>query len=672
MAVMRMKRIGIFALKKQRKNILELLQRRGVLEVESRRADEDDVFAVTDTAAAQERFAVSAAQLTSAVEALDALVPPDKSLLASLEGRKAVTLERYEETAAGAGEAVQTAQRINALWKKRAEDSAEVQRLETQIRQLEPWLALDISMRTIATQSASVFIGSFPAEYTEESLRQLIAEGVPEADGVCVEVLSHTTQQTCVFVLCHGADGVKLESFLRANGFTYPAEPSKRPPKERVERLQGRVEGLNADIAAAEEEIKGLAGEREKLLYTVDYFSMRTEKYDVLGRLWQSPSVFVVTGYVPEEKAAALEQELTEQFEAYVELTDPAENEDVPVLLKNNAFSAPVEGVLESYSVPGKFEIDPSTIMAVFYYFLFGMMLSDAGYGIIMVLGCGFALWKFRNMEEGLKKSLKMFLYCGISTTFWGVMFGSFFGDAITVIGETFFGVNIAFPTVWFSPVNEPMRLLIFSFLVGIIHLFAGLGAKFYQYARRGMWLDGVYDVIFWYLLVGGGIVYLLSMQMAADMLSLSFVLPAAAGTAGAIAAGIGAVGIVFTSGRESKNPGKRFLKGLYGLYGVSSYLSDILSYSRLLALGLATGVIASVFNQMGAMIGNNPLGIIIFIFAFVVGHTLNIGINVLGAYVHTNRLQFVEFFGKFYDGGGRKFEPFSAKTKYFKITEEK
>ena len=134
----------------------------------------------------------------------------------------------------------------------------------------------------------------------------------------------------------------------------------------------------------------------------------------------------------------------------------------------------------------------------------------------------------------------------------------------------------------------------------------------------------------------------------------------------------IGAVGIVLTSGRSSKSIGKRFLKGLYGLYGVSSYLSDILSYSRLLALGLATGVIASVFNQMGAMPGNNPLGVIIFIFAFVVGHTLNIGINVLGAYVHTNRLQFVEFFGKFFEGGGRKFAPFTTKTKYFKITEEK
>ena len=406
--------------------------------------------------------------------------------------------------------------------------------------------------------------------------------------------------------------------------------------------------------------------------YTIDYFSMRIEKYDVLGRLWQSPHVFVITGYIPAESAPALEKELTEKFEAYVELETPAEDEDVPVKLKNNAFAAPVEGVLESYSMPGRKEIDPSTLMAVFYYFLFGMMLSDAGYGLLMVIGCGIALAKFKNMEESLRKFLKMFLYCGISTVFWGAMFGSFFGDAVTVIGKTFFNVDIAIPALWFTPLNEPMRLLLFSFLIGVIHLFAGLGAQFYQLARQGLWKDAIFDVVFWYMLVGGGILYLLSMQMFADMVSLGFTLPAAVGTAGAIAAGIGAVGIVLTAGRESRSPFKRLLKGLYGLYGVSSYLSDILSYSRLLALGLATGVIASVFNQMGAMLGNSPAGVAVFVFAFLVGHTLNLGINVLGAYVHTNRLQFVEFFGKFFEGGSRKFNPFSAKTKYFKITEEK
>ncbi|MGN0478481.1 MAG: V-type ATP synthase subunit I, partial [Hominenteromicrobium sp.] len=655
MAVMPMKRISVYALKNRRKQILELIQRRGVVEIDDRKADET-VFARMDTVPAKARFENNAASLQAALEALDKLEPPEKSLFASLNGRDPIPLSKYEETAQQAGELLKAASRINVLSKKCAENRAEILRLQTQIRALEPWMKLDISMRTISTASTSVFIGSFPSEYTEEALRSMIAEGAPEVDGVEVEILSAGAQQTCAFLMCHIAQGLKLETYLRSIGFTYPAEPSKTPPADRARKLNGRIEALQAEIDAAEAEIRTFKDQREAILYTIDYFTMRTEKYDVLGRLWQSPHVFIITGYVPAENADALKTELETKLEAYVELTVPDETDDVPVKLKNSAFSAPVEGVLESYSMPGKKEIDPSTIMAVFYYFLFGMMLSDAGYGLLMVLGCGFVLWKFKNMEEGLRKTLTMFLYCGISTTFWGILFGSFFGDAVTVIGKTFFNVDVGIPAVWFVPVEEPMRLLMFSFLVGIIHLFAGLGVQFYQLVRQGKWKDAIYDVIFWYMLVGGGILYLLSMQMFADMVALSFTLPAAVGNAGAIAAGIGAVGIVFTSGRASRNPGKRLLKGLYGLYGVSSYLSDILSYSRLLALGLATGVIASVFNQMGAMPGNNPLGVIIFIFAFVVGHTLNLGINVLGAYVHTNRLQFVEFFGKFYEGGGRKF----------------
>lgn len=671
MAVMPMQRIGIYALKSRRKPILELIQRRGVVEIHAEKA-EDAVFRQTDTAPAKARFENNTSTLQAALEALDKLEPEKKSLLAPLEGRTPIPLFRYEETAGAAGKTLRAASRVNALWKKCADDRAEILRLEAQIRMLEPWSRLDVSMRTTGTASTAAFIGSFPAEYTEEALKAEIARGAPEIDGVAVEVLSAGTQQTCAFLLCHASNGAKLEAFLRSIGFTYPADRSKKPPQARMQDLNARIEKLRAEIDGAEAEIRTYAALRSAMQYTIDYFSMRIAKYDVLGRLWQSPHVFVITGYIPAESAPALEKELTEKFEAYVELETPAEDEDVPVKLKNNAFAAPVEGVLESYSMPGRKEIDPSTLMAVFYYFLFGMMLSDAGYGLLMVIGCGIALAKFKNMEESLRKFLKMFLYCGISTVFWGAMFGSFFGDAVTVIGKTFFNVDIAIPALWFTPLNEPMRLLLFSFLIGVIHLFAGLGAQFYQLARQGLWKDAIFDVVFWYMLVGGGILYLLSMQMFADMVSLGFTLPAAVGTAGAIAAGIGAVGIVLTAGRESRSPFKRLLKGLYGLYGVSSYLSDILSYSRLLALGLATGVIASVFNQMGAMLGNSPAGVAVFVFAFLVGHTLNLGINVLGAYVHTNRLQFVEFFGKFFEGGSRKFNPFSAKTKYFKITEEK
>ena len=300
------------------------------------------------------------------------------------------------------------------------------------------------------------------------------------------------------------------------------------------------------------------------------------------------------------------------------------------------------------------------------------MMLSDAAYGLLMVIGCSIALKKFRNMEQSMRKMLRMFLFCGISTTMWGVLFGSYFGDCIPVIAETFFHREITIPALWFEPLSDPMRLLIFSFGVGVLHLFTGLGVQFYQLAKQKKYADALYDVVFWYLLVGGLIVVLLSTEIFQNIAELPFQVPGTVATAAGVLAGIGAVGIVFTAGRESRNPVKRFLKGLYGLYNVSGYLSDILSYSRLLALGLATGVISTVFNQLGAMLGGGVVGAIFFTVVFLIGHSMNMAINVLGAYVHTNRLQFVEFFGKFYEGGGRPYTPFATHTRHFQIKEEK
>jgi V/A-type H+-transporting ATPase subunit I len=212
--------------------------------------------------------------------------------------------------------------------------------------------------------------------------------------------------------------------------------------------------------------------------------------------------------------------------------------------------------------------------------------------------------------------------------------------------------------------------MLTFCFLIALIHMFVGLGAKGYMYLKKGQVLDAVYDVLFWYLLLIGCVVYLLTVPTMSDMLGVN-TLSAGLQKPMMVLMIIGAAGIILTGGRESKNWGKRILKGLYSLYGISSWLSDVLSYSRLLALGLATGVIATVFNSMGSMGGDGPVGVVMFILVFLIGNVLNLAINALGAYVHTNRLTYVEFFGKFYDGGGRKFRPFAADTKYYKFKEE-
>ncbi|SDM60798.1 V-type ATP synthase subunit I [Acetanaerobacterium elongatum] len=669
MAVVTMHRVNICALKKDRKRILEELQRLGVVEVCDSQGGEQ--FEKTDTAEARTIFEKNAQQARQAALILDDYVPEKKSLLASLEGRKTLSLADYDAYSAERDEVLRVAYRLTALEKEIAEKKADIIKLEGQIEALSPWLALPVSLRYGGTKHTAAFIGSVSEEMPLEAIYARLAEAAPELDAVNVDILTLSKEQTCVMATSHKQQAQALEEAMRAIGFARPASLPPLPPAEQQHVLEGEVLAAKEAIEDAQNEIISYAGTRNAMRFMVDYFTLRGEKYRMLDKLAQSKHTFVLSGYVPVTAEKLLRERLELNFDAALEFYDPAEEEDVPVLLKNNAFSAPVEGVLESYSLPAKGEIDPTGIMSVFYYILFGLMLSDAGYGLLLVLGCGLLLWRFKNMEEGTKRSLRMFFYCGISTVIWGILFSSYFGDVVNVVSKTFFGNEVGIPPLWFNPTQDPMRMLLFSFALGIVHLFFGLSIKFYMLLKAKQFKDALFDVVFWYLLVGGLIVLALATPQFSQIMNVPFTLPALAGTISSVLAGIGAVGIVLTGGRESRNWFKRILKGLYSLYNISGYLSDILSYSRLLALGLATGVIASVVNQMGSMGGKSIFGVILFVLVFLAGQAINFGIEVLGAYVHTNRLQYVEFFGKFYEGGRRKFEPFAVNTKYYKFKED-
>lgn len=670
MSVLSMKRIMICALKKDRKQILELLQRQGAVEIDHA-IQEDGIFRKTDMSSSQTVFEKNAVLARQALEVLDSYEPEKKSMLSALEGRKNLSVKEYEAYVNQRDDIMATTHNLLALQKQIAENQANIPKLEAQLESLVPWLGFDLPLDFKGTKKTAAFIGILPNSVSLEELYAQLAEYAPDTGSIDANVVSTSDEQTCIFVVCAKPDAESVDEALRKMSFARPPLSSIVPAKQKMS-LEAALKELNESTAKLKTEIAGHTDNREALRFIIDYFNMRAEKYDVLGDLIQSKRIFVLTGYIPERDTSQLEALLNSRFDLVLEFQNPSEEDEVPVLLKNNGFAAPVESVIESYSLPMKGELDPSPVVACFYYILFGLMLSDAAYGIIMVLGCAYCLSKFKGMEPGMKNMLKMFLYCGISTTFWGFMFGSFFGDSVNVIATTFFGrPDIAIRPIWFEPVKEPLRMLVFAFAIGIVHLFTGLGVKLYMCIKSGQWLDALYDVVFWYMLVGGGVVYLLTMSMFTDMLGITFTLPPVVGTVAAISAAVSSAGILLTSGRESRNWFKRILKGLYGLYNVTGYLSDILSYSRLLALGLATGVIATVFNKMGSMLGNTIPGVIVFILVFVVGHLLNIGINLLGAYVHTNRLQFVEFFGKFYEGGGRKFAPFEIKTKYFKIKED-
>ncbi|MCR5093077.1 MAG: V-type ATP synthase subunit I [Lachnospiraceae bacterium] len=672
MAVLPMKKVLIVGLRKNRKQMLELLQRQGVLEIETAAVHDGDepdpVFSRTDTAGVRATFEKNITLANQALAVLDAVSPPEGGG-GLFVGREKMSLTDYETNIRKREKIMDMVYDLISQDKRRNEIAAEIPKEEGQLEALAPWQDFPQPMDCTGTARTKTFLGSLPNDVPEQE----IMSGI-DNERVAVDIISHSPEQTCVAITCLKEDAAAVEEKLRHMSFARPAVSGDVPARQK-EKLTANLEKLAAEDEKLRDKIKAYAPRRDELKFIADYFRMRSDKYEVIGSLEQTERVFLVRGYIPEQSTRLLEDLLTTRFDCVVEFSDPAEDEEVPILLKNNAYAAPVEGVVASYAMPARGEIDPTFLASVFYYFLFGMMLSDAAYGLIMVIGVAVVLAKGKDtIEPGMRKTLKMFQYSGIGTIFWGVMFGSWFGDLPAVIIRTFFDPSLPADfsiALWVEPAVQPMTVLGFAFIIGIIHIFFGMAALAYTDIKQGKPLDALFDVGFWYLLLIGAIGILINTEMVGGMFGLSLNLPASVITVFEILAGIGAVGIVLFGGRDSSNWGLRIGKGLYALYGISSYLSDILSYSRLLALGLATGVISSVFNSMAAMVAGPPvIGPVLFALIVVVGHVLNLAINALGAYVHTNRLEYVEFFGKFYNGGGKPFTPFTENTKHYRVKE--
>ncbi|MCR4901665.1 MAG: V-type ATP synthase subunit I [Butyrivibrio sp.] len=676
MSVLPMKRVLIIGLRKDRKQMLELLQRKGALQIITTKAEEDDqndVFKHIDMSGARATFDKNVVLATSALAVLDSVVPSTGGG-GMFAGREKMSLTDYETNTKRRDKIMEMVYDLNALSKKSAEIQADIPKYEAQLEALSPWMQFELPLEFNGTKTTKAFVGTLPNEQTMQQILEEIHKNSPEIEGVDVSIISASTEQTCVLIVCHKNDAARLEETLRRMNFARPVVSGGVPANQAGE-IQNRLKKLHEEADKTKEKIASYGPKRDDLKFIIDYFKMRSDKYEIISGLSQTKRVFLIDGYIPAKDASSLQSLLESRFDCAIEMKDPDPSENPPVKLKNNWYATPVEGVVAGYSLPNKFEIDPTFIASLFYYCLFGLMLSDAGYGLVMIIFCGVVLAKNKNMEEGTAKFIKMLLGCGIGTLFWGVMFGSFFGDAATKIATTFFGVTevpnfFPFAPVWFDTIKEPIRMLGFAFIIGLVHMFTGLGVLAYMDLKQGKVLDAIYDVLFWYMLLIGCVGLLLTTDMIASMFNININFPPAFATVMMVMALVGAVGIVLFGGRESKNPFKRILKGLYALYGISSYLSDMLSYSRLLALGLATAVISQVFNQMGTMAGNGPVGIVLFILVFLVGHTLNLLINALGAYVHTNRLEYVEFFGKFYNGGGKEFSPFKENTNYYNVQE--
>lgn len=641
MAVLPMKKVFLLGLEREREAILSRLQRFGRLQIEQVKGQEE-ILSVKGAETAKE-IARQRDGYRDKLSRLDALLAE----LAAFDSRKQgfmapkPTLSLDEIEAVMEQEAsylAQVEQCEEILRRMRALEGRQRQ-LQGQAEQLAPYRALTTPVEDVGdTRDTAAFLGSVAAPELPA-----LKEAVAQQPLAALQVIAVDAAHGHILLVVHRSVAGEMSqclakaSFSRAS-FPFPAgTPSEMIAqifKEIRESESERV-GLGAQLAA--QSIAPL-----ELYY--DALSVVAERWDQACRLGNTDSVFYLTGWVPARAASALEAAVTDaSATAQLALSDPGPEDDPPTALTNNALAEPQEDIVNMFASPQYTELDPTALTSPFYLCFFGMMVSDAGYGIVLALACGLLLLRSRP-ARGQMNMIKMIGLGGLFTAFWGVMYGSYFGYEW-------------FPPVIMSPMGDPLSMLIMCFGFGILHLVTGLVTKMVVSFKAGDWQTAVFDAMPWVMILLG------LPLLAGSMLGVAW-LPAA-GMALVIA---GAALILLFTERKSFNPIVRIGKGLYALYGVTSYLSDILSYSRLFALGLCTSVVAMVINTIVGMLAGNPVGMVFAALIFAGGHVINIAINALGAYVHSSRLQYVEFFGKFYDGGGRLFAPLAARGKYHQV----
>lgn len=442
MAKLKMKKIELIALLTDSKKIIELLQRKGIVEICSNTDDELFKTNVTSVVSSFEKFKVTAIQ---ALEILDRYAPEKKALADMLNGRTEVDKHDFGKGAMELETIMNSAREIVRCNRSIIDFENTISQLDVKCDTLREWINLDVPLNFKGTASTSAFIGSVPFMISADEIESKFPS------GCSAEVISSSKEQTNIFVMLSKDSEEEASEVLRSMSFIPISIKENMIPKELLRSYNMEKEKLEKSIEQLKKKIIQLAENRQKLKFAVDYLQMRKDKYEALNDLGFTEKTFVLTGYIPEKYTLSLQKEIESKFTALITYSEPENGEDVPVLLENSGFSAPVEGITKMYALPSEKDVDPTPVMSFFYYLFFGMMLSDAGYGLLMLIGTTIALKKFK-LETSMRKTLTMFRNCGISTIIWGALFGSWFGDIVQVVGREFFHKEIGSIALWFQP----------------------------------------------------------------------------------------------------------------------------------------------------------------------------------------------------------------------------
>ncbi len=631
-----MKHLRLLGMESEREALLKAMQDMECVEISSIDGSEEALksgFAKPDDKALMSAQEASRAY-RMALASLDRFAPEKKGMFRKRQGvsRAAFFSAESEENARTAAET------INKDTRRLGEIESERTKNEALRATLAPWLTVDAPLGG-ADGALAVFFGTAGLNVTDDALKAL----ADSLDGLLTwQQASSDRSLRYLLVMCHGSVKERALSALRDLGFsTVSFRGMTGTAKENDKALAENLAALEKERQEIEQRIAGLGGKREALLEASDRAAIALRREEAKSRLVGTDKVFLLEGWLPADRCAALEKAI-EPFTCAIETREPTEDEypQVPVQLKNNKLTRPLNMVTEMYSLPAYGTLDPNPLMAPFFILFYGIMMADMGYGLLMMIASVIISKKYR--PKGTSGELFSLLgLCGISTFIMGALTGGFFGDFLTqLVAIVSPGTVFALPKL-FDPLDDLTMILIGSMALGMVQIVTGMAISLIEKCKRKKFLDAFFEEITWWIVFIG--IALLALGKGAAVLY------------------VGCALVLLGPIVQGKGWGK--LTGVFGsLYNhVTGYFGDILSYTRLMALMLAGSVIAQVFNMLAAMPGN----VIAFIIISMLGNAMNFGLNLLGCYVHDLRLQCLEFFNKFYVDGGKPFRPMTLDTEY-------
>ena len=513
----------------------------------------------------------------------------------------------------------------------------EIANLETYRKELSKWLNIKESLGNLkAFKTAKFFLGTVAKKNFEP-----LKDKLRNFEHTYIEEISDESSQINIMLLTSNTEEKELKNELKTYSFTETNFDFDTSFTDEYEKTKNREEELKKANEKLKEKVEKLLKLIPKLLIQKEYLDNALIRETVVSNFKATDTVNIIEGYIPLDMEEEFKKIVNKNSNKsnYLEITEvDKDDEEVPILLKNSGITGLFASITQMYALPRYNEIDPTAILSIFYWIFFGMMVADFAYGLILFIISGLALI-FGKFDENKKKFLKFFFALSFSTMIWGLLYGSAFGDLIKL------------PTQVLDSSKDFMSIFILSIIFGAIHLVIALGIKAYILIKNGHFMDVIYDVFLWYLTLTSLIILLLAGRFGLSEFTKNIFIACAV---------IGMLGIVVFGARDAKTLVGRIGGGLYSLYGITSYIGDFVSYLRLMALGLAGGFIASAINIIVKMlVSKGILGIILGIVVFTLGQSFNIFLSFLSSYVHTSRLTYVEFFSKFYEGGGKAFKKF-------------